>query len=64
MYRLDLSSLNSVSLIKPCFGHNWKRRQTYDAIDDSEDIAHERIDDPEPAGLIVHLTNNAATITY
>ena len=52
------------SLIKPCFGHNWKQRQTYDAIDDSEDIAHERIDDPEPAGLIVHPTNNAATITY
>ena len=41
------------SLIKPCLSAGWRcrRNQAYDVIDD-DDIAHERIEDPELEPLI------------
>ena len=58
------------SLIKPCFSAGWRcrQKQTDDVIDENsdDDIAHERIEDPELESLITHARRsiNAPKATY
>ena len=58
------------SLIKPCFSTGWRcrQKQTDDVIDENsdDDIAHERIEDPELESLITHARRsiNAPKATY
>ena len=58
------------SLIKPCFSAGWRcrQKQTDDVIDENsdDDIAHERIEDPELEPLITHARRsiNAPKATY
>ena len=58
------------SLIKPCFSAGWRcrQKQTDDVIDENsdDDIAHERIQDPELEPLITHARRsiNAPKATY